>query len=379
MTRDEAWFREVTGSVLKAVDWVARQRQLTRAPLPYSRGWEHGLLPAAALEDVQEYQYWMSNNLFTWRGLDRVAAALEAIAHPEASRVREEADGYHADLAAALTRAREQAPLVKLGDGRWVPHFPTRLYLRGRDGRWIADVLEGAIYLILTGFFEPTSREAGWILDDYLDNLYMTPPFGYHVRDMGVQWFDRGGFSIQPNLLAGLLPYLARDEVEVYIWMFFNALASCYREETGALVEHPSPELGFDNSVPIKTSDEANVTTWLRYMFVYDHGDTLYVGRAIPRYWMRDRQVVGARRVSTHYGEVSVQYRSRVEAGSIEVAVELDLRDRPRQTVVRIRHPEERLIREVTVNGVAHTAFDAARGDISELPAARSLDIRAFY
>jgi hypothetical protein len=29
--------------------------------------------------------------------------------------------------------------------------------------------------------------------------------------------------------LAGLMPRLARDEPEIYIWMFFNAWAACYR------------------------------------------------------------------------------------------------------------------------------------------------------
>ena len=57
-------------------------------------------------------------------------------------------------------------------------------------------------------------------------------------------WFDRGGFSMQPNLLAGLLPHLDRDEPEIYLWMFFNAWGACYREEINAMVEHPLPVLG---------------------------------------------------------------------------------------------------------------------------------------
>ena len=28
---------------------------------------------------------------------------------------------------------RQHAPLVRLNDGRWVPHYPSRLYHRGRD------------------------------------------------------------------------------------------------------------------------------------------------------------------------------------------------------------------------------------------------------
>ena len=32
-----------------------------------------------------------------------------------------------------------------------------------------------------------------------------------------------------------------RDEIEVYLWMFFNAFVSCYREEISGMVEHPLP------------------------------------------------------------------------------------------------------------------------------------------
>ena len=66
----------------------------------------------------------------------------------------------------------------------------------------------------------------------------MSPPYGYPIVDEDNSWFSRGGISIQPNLLAGLLPYLDRDEPEVYLWMFFNAWLACYREEINAMVEH---------------------------------------------------------------------------------------------------------------------------------------------
>jgi hypothetical protein len=93
------------------------------------------------------------------------------------------------------------------------------------------------------------------------------------IADEEGDWFSRGGFSIQPNLLAGLLPYLDRDEPEVYLWMFFNAWAACYREEINAMVEHPMPVLGYANTAHPKTSDEANAVMWLRYMFVYGPRD----------------------------------------------------------------------------------------------------------
>jgi len=285
LTRDAEWYRSVADAAVAGADWVFRQRKNTMKPLPHSRGWEHGFLPAGSLEDVEDFHYWLSTNALTWRGVEWTARALERIGHPEAYRVRNEAGAYKSDLIEGFETMRQYAPLVRLRDGRWIPHYPSRLYRRGRDFGWIRETLEGSIYLLLSGLYPSSGTEADWILDDYQDNRYPEPPCGYLIPHFEQTWFDRAGFSIQPNLLAGLMPYLERDEPEVYLWMFYNAWAACYREELNAMVEHPLPLLGFSNAANFKTSAQANAMTWLRYMFVYGAHNLLHLGRAIPRAW----------------------------------------------------------------------------------------------
>jgi hypothetical protein len=363
-TRDEAWFRSVADAVIKGADWVFRQRAETRRELPHSRGWEFGFLPAGSLEDVTDFYYWLSTNVLTWRGTNAAARALERAGHPEAERVRRESDLYRQDLMRGLELNRKYAPVVKLRDGRWVPHYPSRLYCRGRDYGWIRQILEGAIYLLISGLYDSKSRQADWILNDYQDNLYHTPPYGYVIRDVEKNFWGRGGFSMQPNLLAGLMPHLDRDEIEIYLWMFFNAFVSCYREEVNGMVEHPLPELGFDNSATIKTSDQANSVMWLRYMLVYSTPDMLHFGRAIPRAWLKDGETTSLERVRTHYGEVDACWTSHLADG--ELIFEGVLRgpqDAPK-TLVRFRHPDQAPILAVSVNGKAWKRFDAERGDV---------------
>ncbi|MCP4644080.1 MAG: hypothetical protein GY851_26795, partial [bacterium] len=285
LTGDGAWFNSVADAVIQGADWAFRQRRNTMCDLPHSRGWEHGFLPAGSLEDVQDFHYWLSTNCLIWRGTEWAARALAKADHPEAERVRKEADAFRDDLIRGFETMRQHAPLVPLRDGRWVPQYPSRLYVRGRDFGWIRQVLEGSVYLILSGLYDANSREAGWILDDFQDNLYPMPPYGYAINEFDHTWFHCAGFSVQPNLLAGLVPYLHRDEPEVYIWMFYNAWASCYREEIAAMVEHPLPWIGQSNDAHFKTSDEANAVAWLRHMFVYTNDDALHLGRAIPRAW----------------------------------------------------------------------------------------------
>lgn len=363
-TGDADWLRSVVDQLIKGVDWVARQRNETKKELPHSRGWERGFLAAGGLEDVDDYFYWLSTNSLTWRGVEHAARALEAIDHPEAARVRAEADDYKQSVIRGFEIMRQRSPLVRLKDGRWIPHYPSRLYRRGRDIGWIREVLEGAVYLLISGLYDSDSKQAGWILDDYLDNRYMAPAYSYPVFQPEWSWVDYGGFSNQPNLLAGLTPHLDRDEPEIYIWMFFNAWASCYREEVNAMVEHPQPVLGFSNSAIYKTSDQANAIKWLRYMFVYAKDDLLHLGRAVPREWLADGSEPYAEDVATRFGKVGVKYLSEAGSGRIRAAVDLAYRVAPEKTLIRFRHPGKLAIKSVTVNGAKHDLFDPEKGDV---------------
>jgi len=364
VTGDAEWLRRVAAPLIKGLDWVHRQRQQTMTDQPHSRGWERGFLPAGGLEDVDDYCYWLSTNALTWRGCDAAAGALEAIAHPEAARWRQAADAYRQDLIRGFETMRRFAPLVRLRDGRWVPHYPSRLYCRGRDCGWIRETLEGAVYLLISGLFPADSPAAGWILDDFQDNLYMSPPFGYNVDLPERTWFDRGGLSVQPNLLAGLMPHLDRDEIEVYLWMFFNGWSACYREEITAMVEHPYPVLGFSNSAHFKTSDEANAVKWLQFMFVYATSALLHLGRAVPRDWLRPGRGARAEDLETPFGRTGVVYTPDPDGHGLQAVAKLALRSMPPRTLVRFRTPGRVPLLEVTVDGQPHGAFTAATGDV---------------
>ena len=168
----------------------------------------------------------------------------------------------------------------------------------------------------------------------------------------------RGGFSMQPNLLAGLLPHLERDEVKACQWMFFNAFASCYREELGGLIEHPSPELGFSNSATLKTSDEANSIMWLRYLLVHWGRSELRIGRAIPRAWVAPGKTAEITGVATYFGPVSVRYAAGEKR--VRVVIELGNPGNPARLVARIPGP----LRSVRVNGRPWSRVNRKTGDV---------------
>jgi hypothetical protein len=235
------------------------------------------------------------------------------------------------------------------------------VYQRGRCHGWLRETLEGALFLPAYKLLDPGSIESRWIMQDYEDNLYISDGFGYSIPAFDQFWFSRGGFSMQANLLDGPLPYLYRDEIKHYVRAFFNGFASAFYPEIRMCNEHSLPELGYPAGDHFKTSDEAQSTYWLRLMFIHERDRDLYLGQAVPRYWLTHGKTIGIERAATCFGPMAFTVTSSVKDGRIEVALKPPQRKAPNTIYLRLRHPEEKRIQRVTLNGEAHDRFDAEK------------------
>jgi hypothetical protein len=358
-TRDDAWLRGAAPGILAGADWIINETKRTanRHEL------ERGLLPAGSLEDIGDWWTWLSTSCYTWRGLDSAAWALEQIKHPEALRVRKEADAYHTNLLANFRKAADRSPVVRLRDGIAVPHIPSTVHRRGRYFGWICETLEGSMHLLITGALDPRSAEADWILKDYEDNRYLSNQYGYLVDDFDKYWFGRGGMSMQACLLLDVEPYLYRDDVKQALRALFNAEAAQYFPDERMNTEHALPALGDWTGDHYKSSDESNVAGWLRYLFVREDGDTLLIGQAVPREWLRAGQTCGIERTRTYFGPASVIYTG----GDNEITAKLEAprRNPPKTIRLRFREPGGRSLSSVKVNGKPWKKF---KGEWVQLP-----------
>ena len=361
-TRDQAWLERVAPALIKGCDWIARERQATmHLKKDGSRPIDYGFLPTGSLEDVTDYWSWLSVNAYAYFGFSSAAEVLMEIGHPEATRLQKEAEAYGQDLRGGFFEACVRSPVVRLRDATWVPHFPPHQQRRGRDFGWLREVLEGAAHLVHCGLVAPDEPAARWIVKDYEDNLFLSDQYGYSTADFERQWFSWGGFSMQPNLLVFPLLYLARDEPKHFLRSYFNPFAATFYPDTVMLTEHPLPTLGDWLGDHFKSSDEALSTYWLRLMFLAEYGDELFVGQAIPRAWFEDGKTMRVERALTHFGEVSLAIASYVATGSIVVKLDPPRRNPPHRINLRVRHPENRPLRSVWVNGVPHSALDIER------------------
>lgn len=393
-TGDQAWLAQHADKLLKAARWISRERARTK-DLTGLRAVERGLLPPGSLEDIGDWRVWLSNNVFSWWGMDALARALADLGHPEAKALQGEAGAYRRDILTAFREASVRAPWVPLRDGTWIPQIPSEVHRRGRTFGWITVTLEGPIYLLRTGLMAPDDPMAVPILQDYEDNLYLSDRYGYSWERHGAQWFSRGGISMQPNLLCSPHPYLLRDEIPHFLRAYFNAFAACYYPDTQMLCEHPLPDLGDWRGDHYKTSDESNSAHWLRLMFIEDDrgDDVLRLGMALPRAWLADGEAPSVERAATHFGPMNLRFESKARSGQITAVLEPlppapageggrgdgAFRRPPERILLRFRHPTEKPIQRVELNDQPWTNFDAAKEWV-ELP---QLDgrtkVTAFY
>ena len=136
-TRDRAWLERVAPALIKACDWVTRERRRTMTALPDGkRPVDCGFLPAGSLEDVHDYWHWLSTNAYASWGFTAIAEVLSEIKHPEAARLVADAHAFRQDLMRGFNASRALS-----GGAAW--GWPLRSLLPAQNGTartrlWVA-------------------------------------------------------------------------------------------------------------------------------------------------------------------------------------------------------------------------------------------------
>jgi hypothetical protein len=374
-TGDRAWLDRVTPNLVAACAFVIRERQATMANgLHGEPAVEWGLLPVGHLEDNPEWRHWFAVNAHAYAGLAAIAAVLAEVGHPEGERLLAEAAAYREDIRRAARRAMVRAPVMRLLDGTYVPHVPTRARIRGREWGWFREAAYGALHLLEGGVFDPDEVEMTWVLKDLEDNLFVSRDWGRPV-DLERFWFSHGGVTIQPNLQDLGIDYLRRGQVKHALRALFNNFGASLYPDVRAFTEHPVVELGHGVGPFYKVSDESKSLVWLRAFLLHEERDALHLAMGAPRAWFGPGQSFGVRKMASFFGPVT--YRVASEASLVTVRVELDERRAPRELVVHLRRPDGRAIQWITVNGGDHAAYEAETVNVSSPPA--SLEIKVRY
>ncbi len=374
--QQEDWLRARADEMARVCRWTLAQMEKTRREGPDGRPLrESGLMPPGVMADWDVYAYYFYLNGYFAAGLREAGLSLQRIGHPDAERVL---DGY-ARLREATRQAylsvQSEAPLVQLGNGKWIPYYPTQAYAPGPVGdmypgedagrSWCYDVELGSHHLVPFGILDAHGQSANWMIDHLEDVQFLSDGWGgaFPATLNHEHWFDLGGFGkVQPYYLRYNELLAQRDDVKPFLRSFFNSLCSLLNREDLSIWEH------FMVGAYNKTHETGGFLHQARTMLVMERNDGLLLAGFTPAEWLRDGAVIRVNNAPSAYGTVSYTVTSHVNRGEIRAEVTRQPRGTPGHVTLRLRHPEGKPIRELQINGRTVMQEGVHAGDI-RLPA----------
>ena len=98
----------------------------------------------------------------------------------------------------------------------------------------------------------------------------------------------------------------------------------------------------------------------------------------MPRYWLSDGKEVKIELAATHFGPMSMSMKSETAKGRITMTIAPPTRNAPGDIYARFRHPENKSMNRVTVNGKPWDKFDPAKEWVV-LPAVKTKTVVVAY
>lgn len=339
LSGDRAAFERLLPASLKAMDWCLNQLRRSASDSGSTRGLLHALL-----NDGTGEGWWAFNQAYMYAGLELFGRALESFGHPRAAEARAAARKVYKAVDRAFRTASINSPIVQLRDHTWIPYVPCEVSTPRRlfEQWYPTDVDTGAVHLVRLKAVDPRGDLADSLLHDHEDNLF----------------YKGWGIANEPVYNQHATAYLLRDDPKAVIRAFYSYMASAFSHSMLEPVEHRWTHGQYFGP---PSTDGAWFELY-RNMLIHERDDgALVLGLATPRTWLEHGKSIEVERAPTYYGPLGMRIESHAAAGRITAQIDVPGRTRPKALLVRLRHPDSRPIRAVTVDGQPWKDFDAAK------------------
>lgn len=388
LTEDKEWLAANADEIARVCRWLMNACEKTKKLDAFgNKVPEWGLLPPGTMADWEVFNYYYCMNGYYYAGLNAAGQALKDIDYPGAQTMIDNAAQLRGNIIRAFHWTQSQAPVYPLQDGTWVPAYPTHVYCpapidnfyKGEDfGRsWCYDVEVGSHHLIAQGVMDPGSKDAHWTMNHMEDVQFLCSGWGYDgyaSEKNHKDWFNLGGFAkVQPFYARTAEVYALQDNVKAFLRAYFNSTISLLDRENLSLWEH------FHNGAYNKTHETGYFLYQSRMMLVMERGDQLWLAPFVTGNWLKDGMQVAIRKAPTQWGRVGYRITSHVNEGYIEAQISSPVREMPKEMVIRLRHPDGKLIRTVTVDGKDYKDFEASKEIIRLSPSGKEIVVKAYY
>ena len=330
LTGDRASLDRLLPQTLKALDWCLGEIQQAAE----WGGSTQGLVLAPLNDLSHDLRAWAFNQAYLYAGPELLGRVLADIHHPRAQECRAAAAAMFAAIQRGYAHASMQAPLVQLRDLTWTPYVPCDAMTPRRllETWYPTDIDCGALHMSRLKALDPNGPLTARLLNDHEDNLYLK------------QW----GMANEPVYNQQATAYLLRDDVKPAIRAFYSMMACAFSHSTFEPVEH---RWGWGQYFGPPSTDGAWFDLY-RHMLIHERDDgSLLLCQATPRKWLADGKHIVVERAPTYFGPLSMSLESHAARNEIRVTVELPLRKQPTELLVRLRHPQVKPIKRVSVNG----------------------------
>lgn len=336
-------FEQLLPNSLKTLDWC-----LTQVAKSNEGSNKTGLILGPLNDLTNAEREWAFNQAYYVGGLETFAKALSAFNHPRAEEVRNIAAKMKIAVVNEFARSSVKSPVVQLEDGAWINYVPTdALTPRRMMDQWYpTDVDTGPLHLTRLGVIDARNWLTTAMLHDHEDNLF----------------FKNQGAANEPVYVQQATAYLLRDEPKAVIRAFYSLMACGFSHEQFASLEH---RWAWGQYYGPPSTDGAWFEIYRR-MLVNEWGaDTLMIGQAIPRNWLKEGKRIEVKNAPTYCGNISFTINGINNNNEIKAEIDVPSRNPPKQLLVRFRHPDSKKIKSVVVNGKRWKNFDVKKEYIS--------------
>ncbi|HSW46831.1 MAG TPA: hypothetical protein VLM89_14820, partial [Phycisphaerae bacterium] len=386
IARDADWLRSVAPKVVNVCNWINKQRAKTKRPDARGRlPLEAGLMPPGVMADWNVYAFYMYLNGVSCAGLRDAGRALVDVGTPGADGFEKDAEAFCGDILRAYRATQAITPVFGLRNGTFVTPYPTQLlpgptgmFFPGEDGNrsWCYDVELGAHHLVPYGILPPDAPDVEAMMNHMEDVQFLSEGwFDYPAAENAKDPFNFGGFAkVQPYYARNAEVCAMRDDVKPFVRSYFNTIPSLLGMETLSFQEHFRGFAAWN-----KTHETGYFLHQTRIMLVMERGDELWLAPLVTNNWLKDGMGIAVKNAPTFFGPVSYRIESHVSSGGIEATIEPPMRSQPKRIVLRLRHPDGKPIRKVTVDGREHADFDTAKEIIRLKPVHGTIHVKAEF
>lgn len=328
-------------------DFVRRNRprwSLQAERILQGRDPKSGLLREFYCNDIQSGDYNLVSNGMAWAGLRDFAAVLREMGQGD-QRMEREAQALRQAILAAVARSENHAivpPFVP--NAFFGAEQPYEMLTASKLGSYWCLVMP---YALESHVLDAAPGKAAWILD-YLQRhgglalgmIRFHQKSGLFANQRGVDDLYSLGYADE---------LLRRDQADRALVTFYGKLAQGLTRDTFIGGEasglDPLDEHGRGLYLPPNSAGNGLFLCILRNLLVQDRDtdhdgqpDTLRLLFATPRPWLEQGKVITLQHAPTAFGEVSLEVRSRLEQGTIDVRAVLPPRP-ARRILLRARVP----------------------------------------